>query len=127
MKKSLLYLAVVALLLPLAACKKTTHDYLMGSWYLRSYKVKDLKLDTTYVTSYWEDVIYDFRSDGGYRRFVHNGSISNGTWSTPQEGEMFLDGLRYRLTQREKFEFTIEKAQIEVDSMMPEWYFIRKY
>lgn len=122
-----MYLAAAALLLPLAACKKTTRDYLMGSWYLRSYKVKNLKLDTTYVTSYWEDVIYDFRSDGVYRRFIHNGSVSNGTWSAPQEGEMFLDGLRYRLIQREKFEFTIEKAQIEADSLMPEWYFIRKY
>jgi len=127
MKKSFVWMALVSGILVLASCKKNTMEYLMGSWYLRTVTTEDLANDTTYVTEYWEDVIYDFRSDGVYRRFEHDDSVSTGSWSAPQEGEMFLDGIRYKIIQREKYEFTIDKAVLETDSLMPQWYFIRKH
>lgn len=127
MKKSLVQLLLPVLMLVLSAsCKKNTREYLMGSWYLRTITVNDVAHDTTWTENYWEDVIYDFRTEGVYRRFEHDDSVYTGNWSTPQEGDMFLDGIRYNLTKREKYGFTIDKAEIEADSLMLQWSFIRK-
>lgn len=127
--KNIFFVLGALSMLSMISCKKKGMDVYVGSWYVKNEKIEYVALDSIAEKVYEEGFLFKFEKEGAYHSIKSYDTTYTGSWSVlaGNESELYLDGLKYNVLDKNKHGFTLKKADVGIDSVLIQYVLERNH